>query len=76
MTRETNYLQKAMRWMAAATGILIASPFSGCNQAVKEAFYGGLEDLAVSMVEAFFAAITPTSSASAGLFGTIQNWLA
>jgi hypothetical protein len=70
-----------MTWLRIAgliSGTLISTgPLAGCKQSVQIAIYKGLEELAVSLVQAFFEAITPTTSGStaAAVVDTIQRWL-
>ncbi len=62
MKRQSNWVRSWLR-LAALTGVLVATgPLAGCKQSVLQAFYSGLENLAVSLVQAYFQAITPTAS--------------
>jgi hypothetical protein len=66
----------------AVGGVLLVGtgPLSGCKQSVQTAFYTGLENLAVGIVQALFAAITPTTSSTAttaqNLAEAFSRWLA
>ncbi len=69
------------RWMGVlAVGASLLGPFAGCRESVTIAFYNGLENLAIGLVQAFFDAITPTSSetttTAAALAESLQHWLA
>ena len=77
MTRKRNYLRISLRVIAGLSAATVFGQFAGCRESVITAFYTGLENLAVSMVEAYFEAITPTFSTSASLIlGPFQGWLA
>lgn len=80
MTRHTNG-RSITRWLASlAVGASLAGALAGCKESVTLAFYEGLENLAVAVVQAFFDAITPTSSSSSAnaidLMEAARHWLA
>lgn len=68
------------RWLASlAVGASLLGALAGCRESVTLAFYEGLENLAVAVVQAFFDAITPTSSSTAGALDLMHSalpWLA
>lgn len=77
MRRNSNRFVTWMRIAGLVSGTLIASPLTGCEESVMTAFYNGLENLAISVVQAFFDAIVPTpSSSTAVMWDTLQSWLA
>jgi hypothetical protein len=82
MRRGYSWNQLYGRLIALAVGGCLfvgTGPLAGCKQSVQTAFYTGLENLAVALVQAFFAAITPTSgsgSTTAQFLGdTLSRWL-
>ena len=79
MTRHTNGAS-IRRWLAPLTvGASLLGPLAGCKESVTLAFYDGLENIAVAMVQAFFDAITPTFSTSASatdFLSSVQHGLA
>ncbi len=77
MKRQSNWVRWWLR-LAALTGVLVAtSPLTGCKPAVVQAFYSELENLAVSLVQAYFEAITPTTSGTTAqsLMHALQTWV-
>ncbi len=67
MSRNRNYLRIWLRVLAGLSAATVFGQFAGCRESVITAFYTGLENLAVAVVQAYFEAITPTFSASASL---------
>jgi hypothetical protein len=77
MTKKSNWLRLWLRLAALTSATVIAGPLAGCKTSVQQAFYAGLENLAVSLVQTFFEAITPTSSTTTAqsIVHSLQTWL-
>lgn len=60
MTRKPKWLHMWLRLTALAPAAVLLSPLSGCQESVVLAFYTGLEDLIISLVQTYFEAVTPT----------------
>lgn len=56
---------RVKRWIAI-TGLcgggMLFTPFSGCEPAVQSTILGGLNDLSVTLVDAFFLTLAPTET--------------
>ncbi len=77
MRRNSSWLRTWLRIGAFVSGTLIASPLAGCKPSVTQAFYSGLENLIITLVQTYFEAITPTpTDSTAALMYAIRNWLA
>jgi hypothetical protein len=83
MRRGFSWNRMYARLTALAVGGMLlvgTGPLSGCKQSVQTAFYAGLQNLAVALVDAFFAAITPTAASSTtsaqNLAEAFSRWLA
>ena len=77
MTRQSRWLRLWLRLAALTSVTAVFSPLAGCQESVVQAFYSGLEDLIISMVQTYFEAITPTDSSTTAqsLMNSIQTWL-
>jgi len=54
----------------ALTAVVLGVLITGCDPQVQGIVLGGLNDLAVTLVDAFFTAITPVEQAAAAATGT------
>jgi hypothetical protein len=77
MTRQFKWLRLWVRLAGLTSAVLFVSPFTGCRQEVVVAFYSGLEQLVISLVQTYFQAITPTTTTNTAqaVMNSIQTWL-
>jgi len=59
-----NHLRTLLRLIAGLSAATVFGQYASCRESVTAAYYTGLENLAVGLVQAFFEAITPTSSST------------
>jgi hypothetical protein len=61
---DTPDLSRKLRWSFLGSGVTTFAVLESCDPAISDAILFGLEDLSISLIQAFFTAIAPTDSGS------------
>lgn len=73
MTKQFKWLRLWLRLAGLASATVVFSPLAGCRQEVVVAFYTGLEELIISLIQTYFEAVIPTTASAAA---QSLSWLA
>jgi hypothetical protein len=61
---DTPDLSRKLRWSFLGSGVTTFAVLESCDPAISNAVLVGLEDLSVSLIQAFFTSIAPEASSS------------